>query len=70
MDREDVVYFLIDHLSQWMFSNAVPEPPEESVADLFEFISNPNSATSHALRTAYRSYGYINDLETKSRKND
>ena len=70
MDREDVVYFLVDHLSQWMFSTAVPEPPEETVANLFEFISNPNSATSHALRMAYRSFRLINDLENESRNND
>jgi hypothetical protein len=62
-DIEDdvAVYLIVDNISQWFYSNAIPEPPAETLSDLAELASDPQSATARALLTGYRSYGLLRE---------
>ncbi|HEX3467444.1 MAG TPA: hypothetical protein VHT05_05130 [Candidatus Elarobacter sp.] len=48
---------VVDQLTQWFYTEAVPEPPAETGEMLHELVKYPTSRTAHAILTGFRSYG-------------
>lgn len=61
IDDDDALDLAIDLLTQWFYTKVMPQPMPENIDLLYGLANDPDSATSRAILTGFRSYGLITE---------
>lgn len=63
IDGTYLIDLVVDQLTQWFYTEAMPEPTVETAELLNDLVKDPTSHTARAILAGFRSYGLMSDSD-------